>query len=154
MRKNVFSIKLAVLILPYVVALIIGYPTKAQKVATYKVIVNSANTVNSMTKTQVSNFFLKKVTKWENGHKITPVDQVETSPIREAFTKEVFNKSIAAIKSYWQQKIFSGSDVPPAELISDKAVITYIEGNIDAIGYVSTTSINSSNKVKAIELLP
>ena len=42
-----------------------------------------------------------------------------------------------AVRSYWQQRIFSGRDVPPPEADSDLAVLRYVKENAGAIGYVS-----------------
>ena len=50
----------------------------AEQPENFKIIVNTSNDATSMTKAQVSYLFLKKVTKWKNGHKVLPVDQTET----------------------------------------------------------------------------
>ncbi|TAK08131.1 MAG: hypothetical protein EPO39_05110 [Candidatus Manganitrophaceae bacterium] len=103
-----------------------------------------------MTKGQLSDLFLKKVTQWENGRKALPVDQATSSPVREKFTKEIHEKSVTAISSYWRQKIFSGRDVPPPEKSSDADVIAYVEANADAIGYVSAHA--PSDQVKVLKI--
>jgi hypothetical protein len=41
------------------------------------------------------------------------------------------------VRSYWQQLIFSGRDVPPPELDSDADVVKYVSKHAGAIGYVS-----------------
>jgi hypothetical protein len=41
------------------------------------------------------------------------------------------------VRSYWQQRIFSGRDVPPPELDSDDAVIGFVSKYAGAVGYVS-----------------
>jgi hypothetical protein len=46
-------------------------------------------------------------------------------------------RTVAAVRSYWQQRIFSGRDVPPPELDSDASVIAYVERTPGAVGYVS-----------------
>ena len=43
----------------------------------------------------------------------------------------------AAVKSYWNQQIFSGRDVPPVEKKSDAEVLTFVRSTPGAIGYVS-----------------
>ena len=43
----------------------------------------------------------------------------------------------AAIVAFWQQQIFSGRDVPPAEKASEKDVIAYVKDHEGAVGYVS-----------------
>ena len=47
------------------------------------------------------------------------------------------SRSVSAIKSYWQQMVFSGRGVPPPELDSDGEVVKFVLKNRGAIGYVS-----------------
>lgn len=122
----------------------------AQETASFKIIVNPANDISSLTKEQLSDLFLKKVTQWENGRKALPVDQVTSSPIREKFSKEIHEKSVTAINSYWRQKIFTGRDVPPPEKSSDADVLAYIAENADAVGYVSANA--PVDKVKVLKI--
>ena len=59
---------------------------------------------------------------------------------RRQFSEEVLKRSVGAVRSYWQQRIFSGRDVPPPELESDEAVIAFVAKNPAAVGYVSGTA--------------
>ena len=102
-----------------------------------KVVVHATNTADSVSKTKAADLFLKRVTRWENGRAVTPVDQSEKSTIRTAFTKDVLGKEVAWVKSYWQKMIFSGRATPPVELSSDNEVLEFVRNNADAIGYVS-----------------
>jgi hypothetical protein len=56
---------------------------------------------------------LKKVTRWDTGKAVEPADLAEGAPAREGLSQAVHRRGAAAIKSYWQQQIFSGTDVPP-----------------------------------------
>ena len=123
-------------------------PTSAAE--PYKVIVNTSNPVSSMSKDQVSRLFLKKVIKWDNGQAVLPVDLPKNSPSRQAFSIQVHGKPVKAIESYWQQKIFSGRDVPPLEKSSDAQVLAYVKANAGAIGYVSGDT--PAGGVKVIDL--
>jgi ABC-type phosphate transport system substrate-binding protein len=116
----------------------------------FKIIVHSSNQTPSMTKEQASKLFLKKVTKWENGQPVLPIDLNATSPVRERFSKEIHGKTVTAIKSYWQQKIFTGRDVPPPEKQSDPEVLAYVEANANAIGYVADGSPVGNTKILKI----
>ena len=55
---------------PLVIALLFACLGQAQE---YKVIVHKSNTVESLTKKQVSNLFLKRA-NWQTGAKALPVD--------------------------------------------------------------------------------
>ncbi|MBX3203908.1 MAG: substrate-binding domain-containing protein [Labilithrix sp.] len=103
----------------------------------FVVIVHPENPANALERSFVAEAFLKKTTRWPDGGVIKPVDLPPTSATRDRFTRDVLKRSVAAVKSYWQQIIFSGRDVPPAELSSDEAVVQYVLTHRGAIGYVS-----------------
>jgi hypothetical protein len=101
------------------------------------VIVNSANPVSTMRREQVARMFLREVPAWSNGEEILPVDQLERSPSRITFAREVQGQTVSSLKTYWQQRIFSGNESPPPERVSDSDVLTYVRSNAGAIGYVA-----------------
>jgi ABC-type phosphate transport system substrate-binding protein len=106
----------------------------------FRVVVHSSNPTRSADKTFVADAFLKKVTRWESGETIRPLDQRPDSAVRRAFSQSVLKRAVTAVRSYWQQRIFSGRDVPPPELDSDESVVAYVERNPGAVGYVSGTA--------------
>ena len=65
------------------------------------------------------------------------VDLHGDATARQKFARDVLRRSLAAVRSYWQQLIFSGRNIPPPELESDAAVIAYVLKYPGAIGYVS-----------------
>jgi len=127
-----------------IVLVSLGLAIQAQS---FKVVVNSDNSVASLTKKELSDIFLKKHLKWQNGEAIVPVDLSSRSPIREAFSSQVHDKSVSAVKSYWQQFVFAGKGTPPVEKNSDEEVIEYIKRTPGAIGYVSAGANVSGLKV-------
>ena len=46
-------------------------------------------------------------------------------------------RSVEAVKTYWQQAVFSGRDIPPPELDSDDDVVRYVLRNPGGVGYVT-----------------
>jgi ABC-type phosphate transport system substrate-binding protein len=103
----------------------------------FVVVVNDQNGSDTVSRTIVSRFFLKKAARWDNGAAVLPVDLPANSPIRDAFSREVLAKSVSSIRAYWQQQIFSGRDVPPPEKGDDAAVLEFVQSNPSAIAYVS-----------------
>src|SRR5687767_12593636 len=75
--------------------------------AEYQVIVHPENPATSIERKLLADIFLKKASKWPGGEKVAPVDLPASSPVREKFSADVLKRSSAAIKSYWQQLIFS-----------------------------------------------
>ncbi len=131
MKKSVLSILgLALLSLGH-------WTLMAQEQPTFKVITHPENPVSSLSKTQVSNILLKKVSRWESGQRVKAVDQGGKGSVREVFTKEIHGRSLSSIKRFWQRQIFNGDAVPPPELGSDSEVLEYVSKTEGAIGYVS-----------------
>jgi ABC-type phosphate transport system substrate-binding protein len=111
------------------------------------VVVNSANPISSLSREQVARIFLRQVTVWENGIEVLPVDQIERAPARAAFAHDVQLQSVKALKTYWQQRIFSGDESPPPERVTGSDVLTYIRSNAGGIGYVvEGTDLGIGNK--------
>src|SRR5262249_58845739 len=54
--------------------------------ASFKVVVNAANSVSSMAKEDVAKLFLKKVTTFPGGQAASPIDQTKDSAVRKAFS--------------------------------------------------------------------
>jgi ABC-type phosphate transport system substrate-binding protein len=112
----------------------------AQSLPEYQVIVNVENPVDSLTKDQVSQIFLKKVKQWNDGREVFPVDLTADAEVRESFSKGVHNRSVASIKSYWQRMIFSGREVPPPEKQTESDVMEYVASKAGAIGYIRAST--------------
>lgn len=124
---------------------------EAARAADYKVIVNNANGKSSLAKKELVQLFMKKTPQWSDGTPVVAVDQTEKSTVRERFTQEIHGKSVSAVKSYWQQQIFSGRDVPPVEKSSDAQVIAFVKQNPGAIGYVAAGADTAGVKVVTVQ---
>ena len=127
-----------------------GRAATATESAGYKVIVNPANPAGSMDRKFLEDAFLKKVTTWSDGSVIHPVDLPASSPVRRRFSEDILERSVDAVRSYWQQRIFAGRDLPPPELENDTEVIKYVLKYDGAIGYVSDGASSSPCKVVAV----
>ena len=108
--------------------------------ADFQIIVNTANPVQAVTKEQVARSFMRKIKKWDNGSSVVPVDQTANLPVRDAFSKAIHGRATRAIVAAWQQEIFAGREIPPAEKSGDAAVIAFVKANPGAIGYVASFS--------------
>jgi ABC-type phosphate transport system substrate-binding protein len=117
----------------------------------FQVVVNSSNPAQSVTRRELADLFLKKVTRWPDGRTIEPVEPAERSRTRSYFLSDVMNgRSALALKTFWQKRVFSGRDTPPVEKTSDEEVVAFVKANPGAIGYVADTA--SVAGVKVIEL--
>jgi ABC-type phosphate transport system substrate-binding protein len=118
--------------------------------ASFSLVVNASNPVETLTKQQVSDLFLKKVREWEDGSSVAPVDQEIDAAIRATFSEAIHGRPPTAIRAYWQQKVFAGRDVPPPQKSSDEEVVEYVRSNAGAIGYVSAGTDVSGCKVVTV----
>jgi len=130
----------------------ISFPLAAQASAPFVVIVNATNPVTAVTRDELSKVFLKKQSAWNNGMPVTPLDLTEDAGAREAFTKAVHLRSVTAVKSYWEQQIFSGRDVPPTEERTETDVVAAVRANPNAIRYVSASAAAGAAGVKVISV--
>jgi hypothetical protein len=115
--------------------------------APYRVIVNPKNPLASVDRTFLQDAFLKKTRHWPDERVIQPVDLAPTASARIGFTQQVLGRSVAAVRAYWQQRIFSGRDIPPPELTSDERVVEYVLRHEEAVAYVSGTTPLAGAKV-------
>ena len=119
----------------------------------FQVIVNSKNPIDSLDKKFLADTFFKKITRWSDDSTIQPVDQKADAPVRREFSEDVLSRSVMGVKNYWQQLIFSGTDVPPPELGSDQEVIRYVSKNPGSVGYVSSLSRAGDKEPAGIKLV-
>ena len=120
----------------------------------FRVIVHQSNPYSEITLEELSNMFLKKVSRWENSSELVhPVDLLDDSPVRELFSKVVHGRKVASIKAYWQRQIFSGREIPPPEQETDRDVLEFVAQKSGAIGYISASIDMSEYDVKVITII-
>jgi ABC-type phosphate transport system substrate-binding protein len=144
LRPGLFLIGLALNIVP--VAL------RGQDVP-YRLIVHRSNAISRLSRDQVSKIFLRKITQWDDREPVLPVDQSPDSPVRRSFTKQIHQRTIAAVQTWWQQQTFAGVAVAPPERASDTDVLEYIRRYPNAIGYVRA-GIPLGSDLKPVDIVP
>jgi ABC-type phosphate transport system substrate-binding protein len=112
-----------------------------------------SNPLSSIKREELSRIFLKKVTKWPDGRAVIAVDLFENSPVRSRFSTEVHGRPAGALRAYWQQKIYSGSGLPPITKPSDQAVAAFVQDNPNAVGYLSL-SAPPPDRTKVLTVVP
>jgi len=108
----------------------------------FLVVAHPSVKLESVSRDQLSRLFLKKETRWPDGAGVLVVEPADPA-VRKAFATGVHGKSLGALRSYWNQMIFSGRDVPPVEKPSDEAVLDYVRQHPGAIGYASAGAVPS-----------
>jgi len=116
----------------------------------FKVIAHAARPDTKVGRAFLADAFLKNVTRWADNENVHPVDQRPNTAVRRRFSESVLKRSVPAVKTYWQQRIFSGRGVPPPELDSDEAVVRWVEEHPGAVGYINGSASAGRTKVLAV----
>ena len=130
--------------------LLVGAGHLAAEDSAHKIIVHSTNPASSISRGDLSKIFLKKKTKWSDGRSANPVDLLEGSGTRASFSREVHNKSVDAIKAYWQHMVFTGRAVPPPLRVTVEEIVDYVQSNPGAVGYVPSDASVGNCKVLSV----
>lgn len=105
------------------------------------VVVGAKSTTGSLSKEQASDIFLGKATS------LTPLDQPESSSLRDDFYSKVTGKTAAQAKSYWAKLSFTGKGTPPKEAQSSTDIKKQVANNPKLIGYIEKSAVDGSVKV-------
>ena len=141
--KNI--VLLAALVVPCTAAL-----AQQRSAVPYRVIVHPNNPNSAVDRKFVADAFLKKATRWNEGEIVRPVDLDPDNPARRRFSEDILKRSVGAVKSYWQQLVFSGREIPPPEFNTDEEVIRFVLKYAGGIGYVSGNA--SLDRVKVVTI--
>jgi ABC-type phosphate transport system substrate-binding protein len=105
------------------------------------VVVGAKSPAATLSKEQASDIFLGKATN------LTPLDQPESSALRDDFYSKVTGKSAAQAKSYWAKLSFTGKGTPPKEAQNSADIKKQVAENPNLIGYIEKAAVDSSVKV-------
>lgn len=111
------------------------------------VVVHPKTRENVVTMQDVANIFLGRKSLLAQGTRVTPIDQEEGSPSREAFYQKVADKNSSQLKAYWSTMIFTGRGTPPAAAIDSYEVRNIVATTPGMIGYVDSADVDDSVKV-------
>jgi ABC-type phosphate transport system substrate-binding protein len=103
------------------------------------VIVNPA--AENLTKEQVSDLFLGKVTIYK------PLDLPSSAPAKAEFYQKVSGHDLSQVKATWARLLFTGKAQPPKELPDAAAVKKAVAADPKAVGYIEKSDVDSSVKV-------
>lgn len=117
----------------------------------FRIVVNKANPVSSLTRAELSAIFMRRVRSWPDGTEIRPLDHRAEARVRERFSRAVHGKSVAYVIRYWQRLIFAGRGIPPQEVPSAAAVIRQVSAHRGAIGYLDAAT-PIAGELKVIEV--
>jgi len=124
-------------------ALMMNVSSRAEVVA----VVSSKSAITALSKSQVADIFLRKVTRFPDGILAVPIDQVGGSVERDEFYAKVAGRSPAQITAYWSKLLFTGRGQPPREVANDIEMKKRIATDPFAIGYINAELVDGSVRV-------
>lgn len=84
----------------------------------------------------MAQLFLGGSRRWQNGTLVVPIDQSAKSDVRKAFSQQVLQLDVEAVKIQWMKAIVAGKGRPPLSA-SEEDVIETVAKDSRVIGYVS-----------------
>jgi ABC-type phosphate transport system substrate-binding protein len=119
----------------------------------FVIVVNKANPVKSLTVTELRRIFMKQTRMWPHAESVVPVDWDATSEIRQAFSRQVLNRSVREMAEYWVQQSVTQGLAPPSTQKSSRAVLRFVASVPGAISYVPPSEVDDSvNTVKVTSI--
>ena len=112
----------------------------------FAVIVNKANT-SVVDKDAIAKIYTGDKRIWDDGIPVMAVDLPADNTVRASFSGDVLGKTVANMKAFWAQLVFSGKALPPKVASSDEDVKRLVSANKGAIGYIKPSSVDDSVKV-------
>ena len=118
-------------------------PTLADVVA----VVSAKSAVIVLSKSQLADIFLGRVTRFPNGVQAVPIDQADGAVTRDEFYLKLVGKTAAQLKAYWSKIIFTGRGQPPVAVENSDEMKKHLIGNPAAIGYIESNRVDGSVRV-------
>lgn len=118
----------------------------------FVVVVHKDNPVESISRKELSDIFLKVSSRFTDGSVAVPVDLGEASSTRAAFSKAVHKRTVRAVKWYWQKRRFAVGGSAPGQATSEANLLRFVSTKPGAIGYVSATTDMEAFPIKIIRI--
>lgn len=120
---------------------------------TIAVIVNTQNSVTTLTAGEVKLYFLRKIkTRWPDNNKaIRPADRKTNCPEQQCFYAKILMMTAADVETYFVTKQYQNALKPQDKFNTDAELIEFVAAEPGAIGFISATSLGgAAGKVKSV----
>ena len=114
-------------------------------------VVAAGNPVTTLSRGDVANIFLGKTRQFPDGSPVQPIDQPESSPIRQTFYRTIGGQRPEELKAYWSKMIFTGRGQPPPVVQGDEAVKEALAHQRGSIGYIDANAVDSRVRVVPLD---
>lgn len=110
-----------------------------------------ANPIDSIAIDSLKQVYLRKSFLDGNGTRWIPLNLPVSHQLRQDFSMALFKKKPEAMENFWNEQYFHGI-TPPQVVLSEEAVLRFVEITPGAIGYVYKRNVDS--RVKIIAIIP
>lgn len=110
------------------------------------IVVHPSNTADLST-ADISRIYLGKLKSFPGGGSAIALDMQEGTPERDAFVKQILNKSESQLKAYWSKLVFSGQGQPPKIIDDSSEIIKLVSSNPNMIGFVNASAVDANVRV-------
>jgi ABC-type phosphate transport system substrate-binding protein len=131
--------RLILLIIIHITFVINGYSQLA-------VIAHKDVEADSISKSQLLDFYSGDIREWENDLSLTVFDLTTKIAVRDTFYQFI-GKSSSRMKSIWLKKMLLGEGDPPKVLENEKDMLETIAKTAGSIGFISSKFVDKSVKV-------
>ena len=138
MRKYIFTLFVLVISVSNVIA---------QELV---VIANSKNSMDSISKDQLRDFFFKKTRNWPDGKPVRFFDRQDNSTVRQVFLRKYLNRSSRQVEQFWITQKFNTGDSAPTQVNSAILITNLVSRFPGGIGYVEA----GTHLPKDVKILP
>lgn len=116
---------------------------------TIAIIVNRAN-AEAISVDDIRNIYFDKIIHWQNGEKITLYNLPLNSSGREVFSRKVLNMSAIQAATEESNRVITNAALNQSQTKRERLVLSYVERNPQAIGYVPFNEAKGNNNVRII----
>jgi ABC-type phosphate transport system substrate-binding protein len=132
------------IVLPVAVAVALLLPLTRAAAESHLKLIAHPSRAGTLTESDVRAIYLKQKRFWNDGRPIVPINREAGSDTRERFSDKIFGQDSRRLATYWNQRYFESGEFPPATLASEEAVMRFVAGNENAIGYVTVDDVGDS----------
>jgi phosphate transport system substrate-binding protein len=116
------------------------------------VVVNKANSVSNLTKSQLRKLVLGEQGSWPGGAKVTVALRSPGSPERSGILKTVCRMSEDDYTQHSMHSDFTGESITPPRILSSNAAIRqFVASSPGAVGFIPLKEVNDSVKVISVD---
>ena len=111
------------------------------------IIANPTSGIEHLTRDEVTAIYMGRTKRLPSGITALPIDQTASNPEKVRLYRELINKELPEVNSYWARLIFSGHGSPPRQADNASEVLDIVGSNKGAIGYVLRSAADRRVKI-------